>query len=144
MELLRGRFYLPFLHQDVVNHIAHSGPCLRRKTLPKKEPLHPMSVSKPKELVHMDYLTIEPSTGNIENVLVITDHFTRYAHAYSTCNQTALTTARDLWNQFVSHYGFPDKIISDHGRNFESQLIKDLCKIGNVDYTRSELHHITL
>ena len=64
----------------------------------------------------MDYLTIEPSTGNIENVLVITDHFTRYAQAYPTSYQTALTTAKVLWNQFVSHYGFPDKIISDQGR----------------------------
>ena len=141
MELLRERFYWPFLHQDVVNHIAHCGPCLRRKTLPKKEPLHPISVSKPMELVHMDYLTIEPSTGNIENVLVITDHFTRYAQAYPTSNQTALTTAKVLWNQFVSHYGFPDKIISDQGRNFESQLIKDLCKIGNVDKIRTTPYH---
>ena len=141
MELLRERFYWPFLHQDVVNHIAHCGPCLRRKTLPKKEPLHPISVSKPMELVHMDYLAIEPSTGNIENVLVITDHFTRYAQAYPTSNQTALTTAKVLWNQFVSHYGFPDKIISDQGRNFESQLIKDLCKIGNVDKIRTTPYH---
>ena len=141
MELLRERFYWPFLHRDVVNHIAHCGPCLRRKTLPKKEPLHPISVSKPMELVHMDYLTIEPSTGNIENVLVITDHFTRYAQAYPTSNQTALTTAKVLWNQFVSHYGFPDKIISDQGRNFESQLIKDLCKIGNVDKIRTTPYH---
>ena len=87
----------------MVNHIAYCGPCLRRKTLPKEEPLHPISVSKPMVLVHMDYLTIEPSTGNIENVLVITDHFTRYSQAYPTSNQTALTTAKVLWNQFVSH-----------------------------------------
>ena len=50
-------------------------------------PLQPILVSKPLELVHLDYLSLEPSKGNIENVLVITDHFTRYALAYASKTQ---------------------------------------------------------
>ena len=77
----------------------------------------------------MDYLSLEPSKGNIENVLVITDHFTRYALAYPSKTQTAQATAKILWDNFICHYGFPEKFISDQGRNFESDLIKELCKI---------------
>ena len=55
----------------------------------------------------MDYLSLEPSKGNIENVLVITDHFTRYALAYPSKTQTAQATARILWDNFICHYGFP-------------------------------------
>ena len=44
----------------------------------------------------MDYLSLELSKGNIENVLVITDHFTRYALAYPSKTQTAQATARIL------------------------------------------------
>ena len=44
----------------------------------------------------MDFLSIEPSKGNIENVLVITDHFTRYAQAYASKTQTAQATAKLL------------------------------------------------
>ena len=80
-------------------------------------PLQPIHVTQPLELVHMDYLSLEPSKGNIENVLVITDHFTRYALAYPSKTQTAQATARILWDNFICHYGFPEKFISDQGRN---------------------------
>ena len=66
---------------------------------------------QPLELIHLDYLKIEPSKGNIENVLVITDHFTRYAQAFPSKTQTALATAKLLWNNFILHYGFLKKLL---------------------------------
>ena len=50
-----------------------------------------IAASYPLELVHLDFLTIgtkNDSNKNV-NVLVITDHFTRYAAAYVTPKQTA-------------------------------------------------------
>ena len=89
----------------------------------------------------MDYLSLEPSKGNIENVLVITDHFTRYALAYASKTQTAQATARILWDNFICHYGFPEQFISDQGRNFESDLIKELCKIAGVKKLHTTPYH---
>ena len=89
----------------------------------------------------MDYLSLEPSKGNIENVLVITDHFTRYALAYPSKTQTAQATARILWDNFICHYGFPEKFISDQGRNFESDLIKELCKMAGVKKVHTTPYH---
>lgn len=57
----------------------------------------------------------------------MTYHFTRFAQAYSTKNQTDRTTAEVLFNQFIVHYGIPKRIHSDQGANFEENLIKDLC-----------------
>ena len=76
----------------------------------------------------MDYLSLEPSKGNTENVLVITDHFTKYALAYPSKTQTAQATARILWDNFICHYEFPEKFISDQGRNFESDLIRNCAR----------------
>ena len=70
---------------------------------PQVAPLQPIYVSQPMELVHMDNLSLEPSKGNIENVLVITDHFTRYPLAYPSKTQTAQATARILWDDFICH-----------------------------------------
>ena len=85
----------------------------------------------------MDILSLEPSKDNIENVLVITDHFIRYAQTFPSRTQTAQATAKILWENFICHYGFPEKFISDKGRNFESELIKDLCRIANVEKIRT-------
>ena len=55
-----------------------------------------IEANQPLELIHLDYLKIEPSKGNIENVLVITNHFTSYAHGFPSKTQTALATAKLL------------------------------------------------
>ena len=100
-----------------------------------------IETSQPLELIHLDYLKIEPSKGNIENVLVITDHFTRYARAFPSKTQTALATAKLLWNNFILNYGFPSKIITDQGRNFESELIEHLCQLAGVQKLRTSPYH---
>ena len=131
LSLLRERFFWPG-KQEATQYVVKCSRCLRRKSASQVAPLQPIYVSQPMELVHMDYLSLGPSKGNIANVLVITDHFTRYALAYPSKTQTAQATARILWDNFICHYGFPEKFISDQGRNFESDLIKELCKIAGV------------
>ena len=65
------------------------------------------------EIVALDYLTLEDGRGGVVNVLVITDHFSKYAVAIPTTNQTARTTARVFFDAFIVHYGFPTRIHSD-------------------------------
>ena len=100
-----------------------------------------MEATQPLELIHLDYLQIEPSKGNTENVLIVTDHFTRYVQAYPSKTQSALATAKCLWNNFIVHYGFPTKIILDQGHNFESKLIANLCQIAGVQKLRTSPYH---
>ena len=132
LELLRDRFFWPEMHMDVASYINSCPRCIRRKTQPDVAPLHNIEATQPLELIHLDYLQIEPSKHNIENVLIVTDHFTRYAQAYPSKTWTALATAKVLWNNFIVHYGFPTKIISDQGRNFESKLIANLFQVAGV------------
>ena len=62
--------------------------------------------------------------------------------AYPSKIQTAQTIARILWDNFICHYGFPEKFISDQGRNFESDLIKELCKIAGVKKLHTTPYHL--
>ena len=96
----------------------------------------------PMELVHMDYLTIEATEGGKDiHILVLTDHFIRYAQAIVTSLQTAKCTAQNLWDKFIVHYGLPEKILTDQGHNFESNLLKALCEIAQVKKIRTLGYH---
>ena len=55
--------------------------------------------------------------------------------------KAALATAKLLWNNFILLYGFPEKIISDQGRNFESELIGHLCQLAGVQKLRTSPYH---
>ena len=128
--------------QSVSDFIARCGRCLRRKDWNRQRaPLVNTETFQPMELVCMDFLKLEQSKGGIENILVMTDHFTKYAQAYPTCNQSAKTTAKMLFDNFFVHYGFPRRLHSDQGRNFESKLIAELCQMANIKKSRTTPYH---
>lgn len=52
-------------------------------------------------------------------------------------NQSAHTTANIFFENVICHYGLPSRINSDQGQNFESKVIRELCKIVDIDKTRT-------
>ena len=45
------------------------------------------------DIVGIDFLKVDKCSGGYEYILVITDHFTRYAQIYATQNKLATTAA---------------------------------------------------
>ncbi|XP_028853388.1 LOW QUALITY PROTEIN: uncharacterized protein LOC114800338 [Denticeps clupeoides] len=104
-------------------------------------PLNQIVSSGPMDLVCMDFLTLEPDSKGLGNILVITDHFTRYAQAFATRNQKAGTVARVLVDKYFVHYGLPARIHSDQGRDFESRLIRELTSMMGIKKSRTTPYH---
>ena len=83
------------------------------------------------DLVHIDYVKMEVTVGlkekpGVKDVLVVEDHFTRYLQAYVTKNHTARTTARVLYNEYFSVFGFPRRLMSDQPPEFSGKVIAAL------------------
>ena len=102
-SLLRESFYWPGIHKEATLYANKCQICLKRKATPDVAPLQPIVANQPMKLVHIYFLSIEPSKVNIENVLVITYHFTRYAQAYPSKTQTAQASAKMLWENYIRH-----------------------------------------
>lgn len=142
LSLLKTRFHWPGLDKEVEHKIKQCDRCVRRKT-PQTVSASLVSITStaPMELVCIDYLSLERSKGGFEHILVITDHFTRYAEASPTKNQTAKTTARVLFDNFIVHYGFPAKLHSNQGQTFGSKIIGELCNMAGVVKSRTTPYH---
>lgn len=142
VELVRSRFYWPRMASDVERKIKMCERCVRRKAPPDKAaPLVNIQTTRPLELVCMDFLSLEPDSKNTKDILVITDHFTKYAVAIPTRDQKASTVARCLWEHFLVHYGFPERLHSDQGRDFESHTIRELCFLLGIRKVRTSPYH---
>ena len=68
---------------------------------------------------------------------MIGDYFTKFVHTVSIENQEAETVARAFVENFVSIFGVPMQVHTDQGANFESNLFKEICKILDIDKTRT-------
>jgi len=104
LSLLKDRLFWPCMSKDVEYWISQCPRCMRAKTTSaSRATLVNISTTQPMELVCMDYLSLETSKGGYQNILVITDHFIKYAQAIPTKNQTARTTVETLFSNYIVH-----------------------------------------
>ena len=99
--------------EDVQTHIHPCDRCLRFKQPQEKSEMQPILVSYQLELVHLDFLALGGKMDDNKsiNVLIVTDHFTKYVQVYVTPKQTVVMVARTLWENFLVHYGWPEKFL---------------------------------
>lgn len=143
LGLLRQRCFWGGMHEDVEQWVKQCQRCvLAKMPQPKiKAPWASFLASRPLEVVAVDFTTLEPATDGRENVLVVTDVFTKFSQAFPTRDQKAETTAKILLREWFLKYGVPQRLHSDQGRNFESAVVAELCKLYGVKKTRTTPHH---
>ena len=144
MNRVRERFYWVGYTQDVKRYCGSCDLCASRKG-PSRKPRGPMkqcNVGAPMERIAVDILGLLPlsNKGN-RYLLVAADYFTRWPEAYPIPNQEATTVARCLVDEFFSRFGVPFEIHSDQGRNFESRVFQEMCKLLQTRKTRTTPLH---
>ena len=102
------------MSEDIRQYIRTCELCTRFKQPAERAKMKSILCTHPMELVHIDFLTVgHPESDRQINLMVVTDHFTRYAQAYVMPNQTAPVVAKTLWEQILTHCGWPTMMLTD-------------------------------
>ena len=143
LDLLRQRCYWPGMSTEVAQWCRECERCQVAKDthLTTHAFMGHLLASRPNEIVAIDFTLLEPSRNGVENVLVMTDVFSKYTLAVPTRDQRAATVAQVLVAEWFFKFGVPARIHSDQGRNFESALIRQLCALYGIEKSRTTPYH---
>ena len=77
----------------------------------------------------------------VKNILVMTDHFMRYALAVVMKDQTAKNVVKVFYECFIAVFRAPAKLLNDRGANFTSTLVEELCSAFGIQKCRTTAYH---
>ena len=128
LALCQERFYWNTMFQDVTNYVKNCPHCqtVKGDYVDPKAKLGTTIANNPMDLSCIDFTKVDPSKSGKENILVLTDTFTKFSQAFITPNQKALTVAKILVDKWFYIYGIPTQIHSNQGQCFNNQMMKHL------------------
>lgn len=140
LHKVRSRFYWPFMTSDVSRWCQTCPTCAKGKPGPGlgRYPMQHCNVTHPLECIAIDIMGPLPITddGN-EYIMVVGDYFSKWKEAYALKNHTAQTVADKLTTEFICRFGAPTRIHTDQGREFESELFSEICKLLGIHKSRT-------
>ena len=87
---------------------------------------------QPLELPCIDFTKADVAKDGKENILVLTDTFSKFSQAFVRKNHKTLTVSKLLVEKWFSVFGIPARIHSDQSRSFDNKIISHLCKMYGI------------
>jgi transposase InsO family protein len=137
------RFDWPGMREDVCKYVGSCLLCQEAKGCSPKKVfgLKPIVTRRPNELVQIDFEKLsEASDGNI-GLLVVIDHFTKYARAFPMKAFTAKAAVKALMDGWFTDFGIPEQLQSDQGSQFEAELFQEFALLAGTRKIRSTAYH---
>ena len=104
-------------------------------------PLQSIESSEFNEVVHIDHQKSFLTDSCYNHVLVMIDHFTKYAEAVPCIHASAEEMCDHLINAWIARHGCPMTFQSRNGTTFVGEFAKELMRRSHVDQALSTTNH---
>ena len=144
LRRLRLSWFWPGMTSEVRHVVRTCEICqlAKQSNIPSTKDRTHLHSGRPWQQVSIDLVGKMPKTarGN-QWILVITDHFTHWQDGIAIPEATATVIADVLDTRVFSYFGLPERLHSDQGVQFESNLMSELCAMWGVEKTRTTPFH---
>ena len=142
-DRLRRDYWWPGMRGEVRKHCRSCLTCATRKGTGRatRPPLQPIPVGGPFHTVGVDILKLPQTFDGNKYVVVFLDYLTKWVEAFPIQDQRAETVAKLLVEEVVCRYGAPERLLSDRGSNFMSDLMANVCRLLDIKKVNTSGYH---
>ena len=142
-KLITARFVWPGINADVRRWTRSCVQCQRAKI--QRHSAAPLSSFPNPDarfyVIHIDLVGPLPPSRGFTYLLTCVDRFTRWPEAIPLTCITAEAVAQAFLTGWISRFGVPSTIVTDRGRQFESQLWNTLMTLLGSKRARTTAYH---
>ena len=102
-----------------------------------RAPMRTSHTDRPFQRVAADILELPVTSRGNRYVLVVEDYFTKFVNLYAIPDQTATTVSDCIFGQYILEHGIMETLHTDMGRQFESDVVRQLCERLGVKKTHT-------
>ena len=140
---LRLKYYWEGMYADCKNLLLSCHKCNTRKNPvhSTKAPLQPLQPAGTNERGAMDIVHMPLTPIGNKYILTFIEYSSKYVQAFPLPNTQAVTIARIFVNEICFRYSPPQQLLSDLGSNFISEVVKETCKLLNIERIYTSPYH---
>ncbi|CAF0943518.1 unnamed protein product [Brachionus calyciflorus] len=136
---IESKYYWQSQHKHIAEYIENCLKCQSKiSSLMSTAPLQPIITSRRFQFVTCDILgPLNTTVRGAKYILVFMCHFTKWVEIFPIENMEASTVA-NCFIELICRHGVPESLHSDQGRNFESNLFKEVLELLYVHKLRTK------